>query len=363
MTKNYVRAKKRKRVEKHKREGYDILKKQQTNHGLAGKVSGLVLLFVFIIIMTPHDRAFASDTNAFTDTDIEIKAAVSFSEAIGGSAYYLALTMDDTGRSFAGDDNSLGRTDDTGQADTDRGGRASLSEPEAASEFGTDNTPESLFVPETTVLDEGLGDILDEDLGDILDEGLGVVPDEALEYTGGLDLSETAANIDEYSDVTVSNAVTGKYADMTKAFMFTVYFKDSSGTDYSEGEVVECGESAFILAEGGKAEFFLTDGQNVTFKELPADANIQIVQTTASGYKVSYKDSKNENYVPENHTELTIVGTGSRSFDFENNRTTITPVGINAGSETLGAAMLLILSTVLSGVIGAGIAWRKRCRL
>ena len=276
------------------------------NHSKARKISGLVFLFVFLMVMTPYDRAFAAGTDAHL------------------------------------------------YKETDRGGGTLSSESETTTKLETESEPEE---------PENLLSAVTPALDPVLDEDSEQKDDADLSNKGSLDPSETALNIDEYSDVIVSNAVTGKFADMTKAFMFTVYFKDSSNKEYSEGEIVDCGDSVLILTEGGKAEFFLADGQSITLKELPSDANIQIVQTEASGYKVSFKDSENENFIPDNKTELINIGTGSRSFDFVNDRTTIIPVGLSSGSETLGAVALLLVSAILSGVVAVDITRRRTCPL
>ena len=186
--------------------------------------------------------------------------------------------------------------------------------------------------------------------------------DEGFDNTDALELSEMISEV-EYTDVTISNTITGKYADMTKTFLYTVYFADSANKDYTAGEIIECEDSVLILTDGGKAEFFLAHEQKITLKELPADTSIQIVQTAANGYRVSFKDSENENIVHENDTAPLAVGENIRSFDFENNRTEITPVGISGGTESFQAAVLLSLSVLLTVVAVVDFIKRKKCKI
>jgi hypothetical protein len=171
--------------------------------------------------------------------------------------------------------------------------------------------------------------------------------------------------------LTVSNSVTGEYADTTKTFTFTVTFMDADGTPLPEGTAFSCTggaiegatppeDATLTLGENGEADFKLRHGQSLIIAGAAANGKVRITQTKAPLYdKVSFTDSENlEAVIESNDTGAVDMTENARTFAFVNARDDVPLTGLGAGD--VGAALLLPGLALL--LLTALYALRKRRR-
>ncbi|WP_313187124.1 SdrD B-like domain-containing protein [Lacrimispora sp.] len=195
-------------------------------------------------------------------------------------------------------------------------------------------------------------------------------------------LSNVTANTDIYlvyerSIVTVSQKVSGDYADKTKDFRFTIYFRDSNGPlaegtrfQYTggtvsglEAEAEAPDEGMLTLEEGGKATFTLGHGQQISILAVPQNT-VQIVESLESvdlnNYSVSFTDSITG---PTNGSDTgrADLSEGDRTFDFINTRNNVVPAGVLIGN-IYSPALLALSMFLLMGIISAGMIRSRRKR-
>lgn len=186
-------------------------------------------------------------------------------------------------------------------------------------------------------------------------------------------LPEVTTNTDIYlvyerSIVTVSQKVSGDYADKTKYFQFTIYFKDSNGTPLPAGtefrwtgvpdsEAETEGEAPYdetlILGEEGKATFALKHGQQISIVAVPR-FNIEVVESENLNYNVFFANEKSEQTDGKWSTGLVVLDSDIR-FDFTNTRNEIVPTGVLIenlqGPALLALSMLLLMAITSVGMI------------
>lgn len=103
--------------------------------------------------------------------------------------------------------------------------------------------------------------------------------------------------------LSVSKEVKGALGDLTKAFRFTVEVKDENGNPYSgmyhcTGSVlpdisgVKAPADETLTLTDGKAEFWLSHGQQITFTDLPFGCVYTVTEETAEGYTTVYNDDE-----------------------------------------------------------------------
>ncbi len=192
-------------------------------------------------------------------------------------------------------------------------------------------------------------------------------------------LANVTANTDIYlvyerSIVTVSQKVSGDYADKTKDFRFTIYFWDSNGPlaegtrlPYTggtvsglEAEAEAPDEGMLTLEEGGKATFTLGHGQQISILAVP-QYSVQIVESVdLNNYSVSFTDSITG---PTNGSDTGRVdlSEGDRTFDFINTRNNVVPAGVLIGNIH-SPALLALSILLLMGIISAGMIQSRRKR-
>jgi hypothetical protein len=178
-------------------------------------------------------------------------------------------------------------------------------------------------------------------------------------------------------DVSVSNNVTGDYADLTKKFAYTLTLKtaadgvptgglglskfnfamENGGTDM-EGVGTGMTGGTFDLNAEGAVKFTLSVGQKITIKDVPADYTVRIVQEDDNIYTVSHKADENGYSFAKDEADAdsTANDTGEQALNgsgllvkYVNERITVPPTGVKLGDN--GAALLL------GGIgLGAGLA-------
>jgi len=157
--------------------------------------------------------------------------------------------------------------------------------------------------------------------------------------------------------VTISNEVTGAYANMDKSFTYTIYFQDSGGTalasgtqfTYTGGVIAGSGATApsgatLTLGSGGEATVTLTTGQTITIAGIATSAKVRVVQSTDANYTTSFKDSLDASFTSGADTGVRNMTAADRTFDFTNTRSVV-PGGISTGS---GGIVLLSLMALLA---------------
>jgi len=171
--------------------------------------------------------------------------------------------------------------------------------------------------------------------------------------------------------VTISNEVTGAYANMDKSFTYTIYFQDNGGTalasgtqfTYTGGVIAGSGATApangtLTLGSGGEATVTLTTGHTITIAGVSTSGKVRVVQTTDANYTTSFKDSLDASSTTGADTGVRSMTATDRTFDFTNTRSVV-PGGISTGS---GEMVLLSLMALLALVIGFAITvvYRRR---
>ena len=172
-------------------------------------------------------------------------------------------------------------------------------------------------------------------------------------------------------NLTISNEVTGAYANMDKAFTYTVYFQDSGGTalasgtqfTYTGGVIAGSGATApangtLTLGSGGEATVTLTTGQTITIAGVATSAKVRVVQTTDTNYTTSFKDSEDASPTTGADTGVCSMTAADRTFDFTNARSVV-PGGISTGSGGIALLSLMALLALAAGLIITAVHRRR----
>ena len=200
-------------------------------------------------------------------------------------------------------------------------------------------------------------------------------PDGERQDNTNVHLPEVTTNTNIYlvyerSIVTVSQKVSGDYADKTKYFQFTIYFKDSNGTPLPAGTEfrwtdvtdLEAGapyDETLILGEGGKATFALKHGQKISIVAEPR-FNIEVVESEDLNYNVFFTNEKSEKTEGKWNTDLVMLNSDTR-FDFTNTREEVVPAGVLIGNLH-GPALLVLSMLLLMGIASFGMIHSRRKR-
>jgi len=172
--------------------------------------------------------------------------------------------------------------------------------------------------------------------------------------------------------VTISNEVTGAYANMDKAFTYTIYFQDSGGTaltgtfNYTGGVLTGSSATApsggtLTLGSGGEATVTLTTGQTITIAGVATSAKVRVVQTTDANYTTSFKDSLDASSTNGADTGMRNMTAADRTFDFTNTRSVV-PGGISTGSGGIVLLSLMALLALAAGLTITAVHRRTRAR-
>ena len=169
-------------------------------------------------------------------------------------------------------------------------------------------------------------------------------------------------------NLTISNEVTGAYANMDKSYTFTIYFQDSGGTaltgtfNYTGGVLTGSSATApsggtLTLGSGGEATVTLTTGQTITIAGVATSAKVRVVQTTDANYTTSFKDSLDASSTSGADTGMRNMTAADRTFDYTNTRSVV-PGGIFTGSG--GIVLLSLMALALAAGLAITAAYRRR---
>jgi hypothetical protein len=171
-------------------------------------------------------------------------------------------------------------------------------------------------------------------------------------------------------NLTVSNTVTGDYADRTKDFTFTVTLWSSSNALFETGKTISFtggtigGSGATAPADGtltvgsnGEVTFNLKHGQTVTLAGVSATGYVQIVESARENYSATiFTDSADADGNTYDTGKRLMTGV-DRTFSFENARNTVVPTGVITGNPQ--RFILPVLFLLLMSALGAGLGIRK----
>ena len=174
-------------------------------------------------------------------------------------------------------------------------------------------------------------------------------------------------------NLTISNEVAGVYANMDKAFTYTVYFEDSAGAPlasgtqftYTGGIITGSGATApsggtLTLDSAGKTTvpLTLTTGQTITIEGVATSVKVRVVQTTDANYTTSFKDSEDASSTSGADTGVRSMTAADRTFDYTNTRSVV-PGGIFTGSGGIVLLSLMALLALAAGLIITAIHRRR----
>jgi hypothetical protein len=167
--------------------------------------------------------------------------------------------------------------------------------------------------------------------------------------------------------LTISNIVTGDYADRTKEFTFTVTFWDGNNALFQAGTTVTAeggvlpgtGATApsggtWTIGSNGEVAFPLKHGQVITIKDAPSYGQVQIVESARENYSAtSFVDDAYGTTDNAYDTNVRSMNGVDRTFDFSNARNAVVPTGVFSGNPQ--SWILLALSLLLISGLGLGI--------
>ena len=159
-----------------------------------------------------------------------------------------------------------------------------------------------------------------------------------------------------FADLTISKTVTGAYADLTKAFTFTVYFQDGSGMPLAGGtQFTYTGGASpsggtLTLDGDGKATFTLSHGQTITIAGVSTSGRVRIVETVDPNYTASFKDSLDAAPTSGSDTGVRSMTAADRTIDFANARNAIVPAGASTGGNALIWLPIMALLAAMAGL-------------
>jgi len=171
--------------------------------------------------------------------------------------------------------------------------------------------------------------------------------------TGSRDVYYVYSNL---ADLSISKTVTGAYADLTKAFTFTIYFQDSSGTPLAGGtQFTYTGGASpsggtLTLDGDGKTTFTLSHGQTITIAGVSTSGRVRIVETADANYTASFKDSLDAAPTSGSDTGVRSMTAADRTFDFANARNIVVPAGASTGGNALIWLPIMAFLAIMAGL-------------
>jgi hypothetical protein len=175
----------------------------------------------------------------------------------------------------------------------------------------------------------------------------------------------------QVADVTVSKILTGKFANMTKSFTFTLRLTDNGGNPTGLGKTYSyvgdvlpnTGASpppngALTLDYQGEAQFSLSHGQTINIKNLPADAKVQIIEDVGDSYEVLINGSAGQSLPEGTGTGPLPLDSGNPVINFVNDYMTAPPEGIEDDIWMVKSILLSVMISIVLGLATIGI-WRK----
>jgi len=163
-----------------------------------------------------------------------------------------------------------------------------------------------------------------------------------------------------FTDVTISQSVTGSLADTSQLFDFKIYFKDSGGNVITDTAVNYTGGvlndtnvtppadgSVDLTPPYGIGIFSLKHGQTATFKDIPSDWTMCVTIVRDALYLPKFTDSNGEpGQLGVSSTDERPLSPGKRSIAFTNDRLEIILTGI-ADIEHSDRAFVLMAGTIV----------------
>lgn len=167
-------------------------------------------------------------------------------------------------------------------------------------------------------------------------------------------------------DLSLSKIVTGEMGDKTKCFNFIIQLKDETGTPVDgsypyiggvkEGFGTEIQKPADgqLVFTNGEANITLSNGQQITIKDLPYKATYTITEVEAN------EDHYITTYNNETAQNVTGVLTSDTSIEVVNNKEFVPPTGIAFQSGNgIGIGTVISLSAIIFLLIVGLFQWRK----
>lgn len=149
--------------------------------------------------------------------------------------------------------------------------------------------------------------------------------------------------------ITVSNTVTGSYADKTKDFIFTLTMTDKDDVPLPGTSIPYAG-GTLILDGNGQATFTLKHGESL-IGWVGTTNKICIEETPVTGYTASY-DLDGNGALTVDSTGFIDVNSLDHTVAFTNARGNIVPTGVNTGNMQ---GMYVILAGGLVAAVLAGL--------
>jgi len=171
-----------------------------------------------------------------------------------------------------------------------------------------------------------------------------------LRYTVGY--TDTAPT----TTLTVSKDVGGPFANLTRAFSFTLNVTDSAGKPVTGtfGCTGQDGQPALggqVAVTDGEGTFTLADGQSITLDGVPVDGWVRVAELPVGGYAVSFTDGDDPGTVVYEPDTTLLPMTPDRVFAFTNTREAPPATGVSTGAD--GTTLLfpaLALGLAMTGL-------------
>jgi len=180
-----------------------------------------------------------------------------------------------------------------------------------------------------------------------------------------------------WGEVTVTNTISGDYANINKTFTFKARFTDGNndawsfleGIDFIGGVIDGSGAVApsggtMTPNSSGEVEFTLKHGQTVTFLNVPADGYVRIIEDNDHAYEIYFYDSIDGAKTNQYDTQDQSMSSGEqRTYDFWNVMDYVVDSGVRMNealkfvSETLP---LIVLSACIVTLVSIQVKRVKR---
>lgn len=213
--------------------------------------------------------------------------------------------------------------------------------------YGTSETDVENDAPGTTLLTGGTDFTFDND--DFSANLTGLIPGQTyyVKTTVTNATGTTTSTIKPFHmpgmQFTVSNTVTGSYADKTKDFVFTLTMTDNADVPLSGASVTHAGGTV-TLDGNGQATFTLKHGESIEFTDILGTSKILVEETPVTGYTASY-DLDSGGVQTGDSTGFIDVNSLDHTAAFTNERGNIVPTGFELNST--GLALLIGIGVIL----------------
>jgi TQXA domain-containing protein len=192
------------------------------------------------------------------------------------------------------------------------------------------------------------------------------VPDGYTSTVNGMDVTNTYATVKTYS-LTLKKEVSGKFADKTKAFEFSITLKDKDGqkvtdsfdVETSDGVTASTISNSKIKFTNGTTMVYLAHGQSIEIKNIPEGYTYEISENLDSGsaysttVKVEYTDSTGASSISKiaNSTGTRTLAS-NETVTYTNTREDIVPSGVRTDTNipVMISGLVILLAVMTAGV-------------